>query len=154
MIINQKEKKKHNQLITESFKFIELLSLANIEEFLLYQWIFIVDTFDVKKLNLKYEHNILDNILKSKNEDLFRPIVMNCCSLWGEVNIICGEKIYIDGKKKVKSELIITKKYSCEEMLEYQLKSFFYSIGDMNNYPLEVNYNQIEKVIEMDFIGG
>ena len=39
-----------------------------------------------------------------------------------------------------------------EELLEYQLKSFFYSIGDMNNYPLEVNYDQIEKVIEMDFI--
>ena len=32
------------------------------------------------------------------------------------------------------------------------IKKFFYSIGDMNNYKVQVNYNQIESVIEKDFI--
>ena len=42
-ILNKKRNKDFN-LLLESFKFIELLSLVNIEEFSLYQWIFMLDT--------------------------------------------------------------------------------------------------------------
>jgi hypothetical protein len=79
----------------------------------------------------------------------FRPIAMNCCENWGD------ENENIEGKKKAKKELILTTKgINCKEGMEKLLKEFFYSIGDMNNYPVTVNYEQIEKVIEADFIEG
>ena len=51
MNIEDEERNKKVKLVLESLKFIELLSLANIEEFTLYQWIFIMDTFDMQNLN-------------------------------------------------------------------------------------------------------
>ena len=32
------------------------------------------------------------------------------------------------------------------------LKNLFYSIGDMNNYKIELDLDQVEKFIEEDFI--
>jgi hypothetical protein len=46
LVINISQKKKINslELTLNSLKLIELLSLANMEEFCLYQWIFILDS--------------------------------------------------------------------------------------------------------------
>lgn len=149
LIINQKKKVNNISLLMESFKFIELLSLANIKEFLLYQWIFIVDTFDTEKLSTKDEKSLMNRIKQSSYINSFRPIAMNCCENWGD------EDENIEGKKKAKKELILTTKgINSKEGMEKLLKEFFYSIGDMNNYPVTVNYEQIEKVIEADFIEG
>jgi len=47
LIQNIENPKRNNDidLVIESFKFIELSSLANVEEFCLYQYIFIFDTY-------------------------------------------------------------------------------------------------------------
>ena len=43
--IENENRNKDIHLLSETFKFIELLSLANIEEFSLYEWIFIIDRY-------------------------------------------------------------------------------------------------------------
>lgn len=63
MNIEDEERNKKVKLVLESLKFIELLSLANIEEFTLYQWIFIMDTFDMQNLNIKNEKSLLYHLM-------------------------------------------------------------------------------------------
>ena len=130
----------------ESFKFIELLSLANIEEFSLYQWIFIVDTFDTKRLDTTDENSLMSSLLK-KETQIFKPIAMNISNDW-------KSDIKFKGNGKTKSELIIVSKTQNESESEMigLVKKFFYSIGDMNNFKVNVNYTQIEEVIEDDFL--
>jgi hypothetical protein len=130
-------------LVTETFKFIELLSLVNIEEFSLYQWIFMVDTYDMNDLNINNQESLLNKILSNKGE-LFNPLSFE---ILGKGNIIVSENL-LKGEQKGKSELYIT---GDRGILERKLKQFCYSIGDMNSYKVEANYDQIEKMIENDF---
>ena len=141
LVLNIQEKKKLQPkqsiiLLTESFKFIELLSLANIEEFSLYQWIFIIDTFDMNRLNLNDPNSLLSKLLNQEKK-FFQPIAMNVCKKWEK------DENDLIGNLKTKSELVILPQ-----------KEFFYSIGDMNNYRVKVNYEQIEEVIEKDFLNN
>jgi hypothetical protein len=130
-------------LVTETFKFIELLSLVNIEEFSLYQWIFMVDTYDMNDLNINNQESLLNKILSNKGE-LFNPLSFE---ILGKGNITVSENL-LKGEQKGKSELYIT---GDRGILERKLKQFCYSIGDMNSYKVEANYDQIEKMIENDF---
>ena len=149
LIENIKEKKRNKQvnLLIESFKFIELLSLANVEEFSLYQWIFLLDTFNMKDLDTRNPESLLSEILK-KESKVFRPIALNILKA---ENLKPNDEI-IEGKKKGKSELLICPKGETLEDLQSAVKQFFYSIGDMNTYKVELNYEQIEDVIEKDFL--
>ena len=58
--------------------------------------------------------------------------------------------------KKAKSKLVINIDYNNKkdmlEGLDGKIKKFFFSIGDMNNYKGDVDENNIEEVIEKDFI--
>ena len=47
--------------------------------------------------------------------------------------------------------MVCPKNESLED-LQNAVKQFFYSIGDMNNYKVEINYKQIEDIIEKDFL--
>ena len=58
----------------------------------------------------------------------------------------------IEGKNKGKSELLVCPIRETLEDLQKAVKQFFYSIGDMNTYKVELNYDQIEDVIEKDFL--
>ena len=146
LILENKKKNQTIRLMLESFKFIELLSLANIEEFSLYQWIFIVDTFDTKRLDTTDENSLMSSLLK-KETQIFKPIAMNISNDW-------KSDIKFKGNGKTKSELIIVSKTQNESESEMigLVKKFFYSIGDMNNFKVNVNYTQIEEVIEDDFL--
>ena len=148
MNIENEERNKQVKLVLESLKFIELLSLANIEEFILYQWIFIIDTFDMENLNIKNENSLLYNLLK-KERKIFRPIAVNLLDI-KDLNDI-DEKLF-EGNHRSKSELYIRIKNENKEDLQKAVKKYFYSICDMNSYKVYVNYDQIEEVIEKDFI--
>ena len=148
MNIEDEERNKEVKLVLESLKFIELLSLANIEEFILYQWIFIIDTFDMQNLNIKNENSLLFNILKNERK-IFRPIAVNLLNVQDLNNI--DDKLF-EGNHKSKSELYIRIKNENKEDLQKAVKKYFYSIGDMNSYKVYINYEQIEEVIEKDFI--
>ena len=64
------------------------------------------------------------------------------------------DETMIEGNHTGKSELVICPKSENLEDLQNAVKQFFYSIGDMNNYKVEINYEQIEieDIIEKDFL--
>ena len=148
MNIENEERNKKVKLVLESLKFIELLSLANIEEFILYQWIFIIDTFDMQNLNIKNENSLLYHLMNNERK-IFRPITVNLLNSEDLNNI--DDKL-LEGNHRSKSELYIRIKNESKQELENAVKKYFYSIGDMNNYKVYINYEQIEEVIEKDFI--
>ena len=138
---------KNINLIIESFKFIELLSLANKEEFSLYQWIFLLDTFSMKDLDTKNPESLLSEILK-KESQIFKPVALD---ILNKGNMDVSEEM-LEGKHEGKSKLVFCPEKPTLEELQSALKKLFYSIGDMNNYKVELDSAQIEKLIEEDFI--
>jgi hypothetical protein len=73
---------------------------------------------------------------------------MNVCKKWEK------DENDLIGNLKTKSELVILPQKQTYEELVIKVKEFFYSIGDMNNYRVKVNYEQIEEVIEKDFLNN
>ena len=143
-ILNEKRNHDFN-LLLESFKFVELLSLVNIEEFSLYQWIFMLDTFDMNYLDIRKENCLLKKLILNQGK-LFRPLLLE---YYGKGDRTIDEK-ELETKNKGKSELFINAKNN--KALISQIKKYFYSIGDMNSYKVDVNYRQIENSIENDFL--
>ena len=149
-LIQNIENNKRNQnidLVAESFKFIELLSLANIEEFTLYEWIFIMDTYNMSHLDTRIKDSMLNRLLPKENK-AFKPLALNILS---RVKLEVTDEL-LEGKHKGKSELYIRIKKDNFEELFKGVKKFFYSIKDMNSYKVPINYEQIENIIEDDFI--
>ena len=145
--IEDENRNKYINLVAESFKFIELLSLANIEEFSLYEWIFIIDTYNMDYLDTRKEDSIINRLLMSDNKS-FKPLAIN---ILAKGNLEMNDSL-LKGKHIGKSELYIrTKKDTFEELFK-GVKKFFFSIGDMNSYKVPVNFEQIEQIIEDDFI--
>ena len=147
--IENYKRNKDIDLVIESFKFIELLSLANVEEFCLYQWIFILDTYNINNLDYRVKKSFLSILFDQQHSRVFKPIT---------IKFLRDEKMFdkIDDNlfkiNQGKSELYICpKKNKIDELLKQVLK-FVYSIGDMNSYKVPVNYEQIEDIIENDFI--
>ena len=138
---------KHINLLIESMKFIDLLSLTNVEEFSLYQWIFLLDTINMKDLDTRDEKSLLSELLK-KESKIFKPITLDILS---KGNMEVNDQL-IQGKQSGKSELLIIPENETLEDLQKAVKKFFYSIGDMNTYKVELNLAQIEDIIEKDFI--
>ena len=138
---------KNINLIIESFKFIELLSLANTAEFSLYQWIFLLDTFNMKDLDTKDKESLLSDLLK-KESKIFKPVALDILTK-GDMDI---DEDMMEGKHEGKSTLIFCPEKPTLTELQNSVKKFFFSIGDMNNYKVEMDSDQIEKLIEEDFI--
>ena len=146
--INDSKKNKDIDLVIESFKFIELLSLANVEEFTLYQWNFILDTYDMNKLDSRNPKSFLSDLLSK--DKVFKPIAVTFLCQENMFNNITDDLLEINTKGK--SELyIIPQKNNYKELFEF-VRKFFYSIGSMNSYKIPVNYKQIENIIEKDFL--
>ena len=131
--------------VLEPFKFIELLSLVNIDEFSLYQWIFLFDTFDVKECNARIVTSLCKKLVIDM-ENIFKPLTLKIM----KDNLSDLNENMLEGKNKAKSELIIDAE--TDEEFRKQLYELFYSIGDMNSFKVEANYNKIEENIEKDFI--
>ena len=148
--IEDKNRNKDLDLVIESFKFIELLSLANVEEFCLYQWSFILDTYDMNYLDSRNEKSFLNILLDSNHKRIFKPITLKFLYKAKMFEKIDDDMLQINNKGK--SELYICpKKNNQQEFLE-EVRKFFYSIGSMNSYKMPVNYEQIENIIENDFL--
>ena len=146
--IEDPNRNKDIDLVIESFKFIELLSLANVEEFCLYQWNFMLDTYEMDKLDIRNPKSLLSDILRK--ERVFKPIAAKFLCQEKMLDNITDDLLQINSKGK--SELyIIPQKKNYKELFEC-VRKFFYSIGAMNTYKVPVNYNQIEGVIEKDFL--
>lgn len=66
-ILSSKKKNSTTDLTLASLKLVELLSLANMEEFCLYQWIFTFDTFD---------SNYITSLVQAGSTKAFTPFVI------------------------------------------------------------------------------
>ena len=132
--------------IIEPFKFIELLSLVNIEEFSLYQWIFIMDTFDINDCDIRINSLVKQLSLdRAKEDKFFKPLAYKII----EEDVLNNpEENMLRIRHKGKSELLIDDKANFIK----SLTELFYSIGDMNCYKVDANYQQIKVNIEKDFI--
>ena len=139
------ERNQDFNLLLESFKFVELLTLVNIDEFSLYQWIFMLDTYDMNDLDLKNQNSLLKRLLDKDNK-LFRPLSIEAFA----GNDVPFNPKKLEGEHKGKNELYIIAQNA--KTLKEKIKKFFYSIGDMNSYKVEINYEQIEDNIENDFL--
>ena len=148
MNIENEERNNKVKLVLESLKFIELLSLANIEEFILYQWIFIIDTFDMQNLNYNNKNSLLFNLMQKDNK-IFHPFAFSLLNLDDLKNV--DDKL-LEGKHKSKNELYIRIKKENIDELQTAVKKYFFAIGDMNSYQVSEDYNQVEDIIEKDFI--
>ena len=144
--IEDKKRSQDPNLLSESFKFVELLSLANIEEFSLYQWIFMLDTYDINDLDIRKEESLLSILMKRDKHKIFRPLSLEA---FPNKDIDDLENL-LKSENKGKSELYIKSKKP--DSLRQQIRQFFYAIGDMNSYKVDVNYEQIENNIENDFL--
>ena len=136
-------------LVIESFKFIELLSLANVEEFCLYQWIFILDTYNMNNLDYRVPKSFLHILFDDEHRKVFKPITVNFLYKKKMFDKIDDDLLKINAGK---SELYIYPKKNDENDLLQGVIKFFYSIGDMNSYKVPVKFEQIEDIIEKDFI--
>ena len=145
--LKNENRNKELDLIIENFKFIELLSLANPEEFCLYQWIFLIDTFSMKDLDIKDPKSLLSELLQKENK-IFKPVALDFL----DKNNLEIDNNIMEGKHKGKSTLIFRPENATLEEMQKALKNLFYSIGDMNNYKIELDLDQVEKLIEEDFI--
>ena len=132
-------------IIFEPFKFVELLSLVNIGEFSLYQWIFMLDTFDIEDCKATNSASLCKKLVTDQ-ENLFKPLTLEIMIK----NISDLNEKTLEGSKKAKNELFIDAKD--EANFRAQLSKFFYSIGDMNSYKVEANFDQIAENIEKDFV--
>jgi hypothetical protein len=83
------------------------------------------------------------------NPDTDIVIYPECIDDWNDY------QEYMKSQNKAKSTLIINiepkNKNNLKNELIKKIKKFFFSIGDMNNYKGEVNYSNIEEIIEKDF---
>ena len=151
LIQNIEDPKRNNDidLVIESFKFIELLSLANVEEFCLYQWIFILDTYNMSNLDYREPKSFISILFDEEHHKVFKPIT---------IKFLFSKKMFDnidDSLLKIntgKSELYICPKENKEDDLLKEVRQFVYSIGDMNSYKVPIKYEQIEDIIEKDFI--
>ena len=164
IVTNKKKNGVTYLLLKESFKFIELLSLVNIEEFNLYEWIFMLDTFDRENLDIKKEDSLISKIKKDKLN--FKPF---CMKINMDLDNSDNSEL-IKGNNKEKNELIIVDNNLMGNSNNYEIinneeedenkkltnliKKFFFSIGDMNSYKTNINYNQIEQCYVQDFLGN
>ena len=133
-------------LILEPYKFIELLSLVNIEEFSLYQWIFMLDTFDLNDCDIRNNNSFCKKLIIDQKNQIFKPLTVEIL----KINIGYLNDNILEGKKKAKNELIIDA--DTDERFRNQINEFFYSIGDMNSFKVDANYDKIAENIEKDFI--
>ena len=151
-LIQNIENPQRNQdldLVIESFKFIELLSLANVEEFCLYQWIFILDTFSMSNLDYRISKSLLSMLFDDSHRKVFKPITIKYLYKHKMFDNLDDNLLRVNTGK---SELYIIPKRNDENDLLRSVLKFVYSIGDMNSYKVPVNFEQIEDIIENDFI--
>ena len=143
--ITDKDINRHFYLFLESIKFVELLSFVNIGEFSLYQWIFIIDTYDIKDLNTENKESLISKLIKDE-QNLFRPLLLR---IIGKKELV-SNKYLMEKENKGKSELYI-KTRNFDSLID-ELKKYFFSVREYNNYNVNINYEQIEDVILNDFL--
>ena len=153
-VINNKRKNSSLDLNLSSFKLVELLSVANMDEFCLYQWIFFIDSFKVNEMDIDNEQSELNSIIHS-DPKAFRPFAIGMAKNWDK----CKEMIDKYNKNRFedfekRSLMIQIQKLTSQDDLANLVTKVFVYVGIMNNFRNEIDSEAIEEVIENDFLNA
>ena len=151
-ITNNKRKNTSLELNNSGYKLIELLSVANMDEFCLYQWIFFLDTFKIEDLDIDEENSELNRLLHS-NDRAFKPYAMGMVKHWDECRDLIekyNERKFEEFEKR--TIMIHTQKLVSQDQLASMIAKIFVYVGIMNNFRNTIDLDIIEEVIEKDFL--
>ena len=151
-ITNNKRKNTSLELNNSGYKLIELLSVANMDEFCLYQWIFFLDTFKIEDLDIDEENSELNRLLHS-NDRAFKPYAMGMVKHWDECKDLIekyNERKFEEFEKR--TIMIHTQKLVSQDQLASMIAKIFVYVGIMNNFRNTIDLDIIEEVIEKDFL--
>ncbi|KRW99885.1 hypothetical protein PPERSA_12561 [Pseudocohnilembus persalinus] len=163
---NQQKKKVNYNLQYAALKLIETISIVQMDEFYLHQWIFVFDYFGViiEPINQLQVNSELDALQNNKQNQqngkvispfIFTPPISNSFPGTYSISYISqqyGEDIQQSIKKNKRSILLKDPLVSDENELKLKVMFFCQYMININQQRLEIEENEIESVIEDDFI--
>ena len=153
-ILTLKRKNITNELNLGCAKLIELLTISNMEEFCLYQWIFFIDSYNVEDVDIRNNDNNcqLYYLLNTQN-NCFKPFAFSIAKNWNKcmdfVNAFNSKHYELFQKRSLTLQV---QKIINEDELGSLIAKMFTYIAIMNNFRDILDLDTVEKVIENDFL--
>jgi hypothetical protein len=153
-ILTGKRKNITNELNLGCAKLIELLTISNMEEFCLYQWIFFIDSYNVDDVDIRNTDNNsqLYYLLNTQN-NCFKPFAFSIAKNWNKcmdfVNQFNSKHYELFQKRSLTLQV---HKIINEDELGSLIARMFTYVAIMNNFRDVLDLDSIEKVIENDFL--
>ena len=154
-ILTSKRKNNTKELNLGCAKLVELLTISNMEEFCLYQWIFFIDSYNVDDVDIVHNNDKNSQLfyLLNTQDNCFKPFAFSMAKNWNK----CVE--FIDAFNSRNYELfqkrsltLQVQKIIDEDELGSLIAKMFTYVAIMNNFSDVLDLNSIEKVIENDFL--
>lgn len=134
------------EVVYPILKFAEFLSVVNRDYFTLNQWAFFQDTNDVSRLKINESQNAL------KNSPCFKPYVMNLLKHNISENEFRNDDFENNSRRGKKSLVLKLNKVENEEQLITSASNLMVSINLDNQYESVVDWLDIERIVETDFL--
>ena len=153
-ILTGKRKNINNELNLGCAKLIELLTISNMEEFCLYQWIFFIDSYNVEDVDIRNNDNKyqLYYLLNTQN-NCFKPFAFSMARNWNK----CLDFLTAFNSKNYelfqkRSLTLQIQKILNEDELGSLISKMFTYVAIMNNFRDILDLDSVEHVIENDFL--
>ena len=153
-ILTGKRKNITNDLNLGCAKLIELLTISNMEEFCLYQWIFFIDSYNVDDVDIRNDDNNsqLYYLLNTQN-NCFKPFAFSIAKNWNKcldfVNQFNSKNYELFQKRSLTLQV---QRIINEDELGCLIAKMFTYVAIMNNFRDVLDLDTVEKVIENDFL--
>ena len=153
-ILTGKRKNTNNELNLGCAKLIELLTISNMEEFCLYQWIFFIDSYNIEDVDIRNNDNKyqLYYLLNTQN-NCFKPFAFSMAKNWNKCldYLTAFNSRHYELFQKRSLTLQIQKIINEDELGSLIAKMFTY-VAIMNNFRDILDLDSVERVIENDFL--
>ena len=153
-ILTGKRKNINNELNLGCAKLIELLTISNMEEFCLYQWIFFIDSYNVEDVDIRNNDNKyqLYYLLNTQN-NCFKPFAFSMAKNWNKCMdfLTAFNSRHYELFQKRSLTLQVQKIINEDELGSLIAKMFTY-VAIMNNFRDILDLDSVEHVIENDFL--
>ena len=153
-ILTGKRKNNSNELNLGCAKLVELLTISNMEEFCLYQWIFFIDSYNIDDIDIRNNDNKyqLFYLLNTSN-NCFKPFAFSMAKNWNKCMdfITAFNSKHYELFQKRSLTLQVQKIFNEDELGSLIAKMFTY-VGIMNNFRDILDLDSVEHVIENDFL--
>lgn len=165
--VGQKQEIKNTNLLVAGLKLIELMSVAQIDEFYMHQWMFIFDYFGLKIENARTNAQQTDAqqqlaLSPHAAEQVrmtpfqYQPCIINCLPSQEfkiqYVNFQYADEVQTTYKKKQRKLIMVQSKFEDEMQLKTQALYLCQYMISNNEYRCDVEESQIESLIEDEFL--